>query len=464
MSSSARFFDAVLFRFRYRIDKACMIVRQNVSEAINCQGLRVAMAGPLLDFFSDLGVIQDCRSYFDLMRSRGPVMREPYKNTLMVTGFEAALEVLNDKSGTYSNACSVVGPIPGLPFTPRGSDIREQLDAHRAELPWADHLVAMDGKHHADLRMLLGGLLTYKRLKQNEDYLHGLADRLIDGFIHKGKCAVVPDYAHATTVYAISDLMGIPEGDRAEMLELIGAPPSQVEGDAVHKVGPDPLIFMKPRFDEYLRDRLENPRQDLMSELVQATFKDGSRPNFDTVSGLARFLFGAGQDTTSRLIAMAILILGEEPDLQQRLRREPGRIPDFIEEVLRYDAPVKVAYRLAMVDTEVAGTPVQAGTLLTVCYNAASNDPAHFDHPEKFDIDRPHVRDHMGFGRGVHGCLGAPLGRMESRIAIERLLARVNDIQISEEHHGPAGARQYRFEPTYTFRSLAELHIEFTPA
>jgi hypothetical protein len=87
MSSSARFFDAVLFRFRYRIDKACMIVRQNVSEAINCQGLRVAMAGPLLDFFSDLGVIQDCRSYFDLMRSRGPVMREPYKNTLMVTGF-----------------------------------------------------------------------------------------------------------------------------------------------------------------------------------------------------------------------------------------------------------------------------------------------------------------------------------------------------------------------------------------
>lgn len=413
------------------------------------------------DFFSDPGVIADSRSYFDLMRGQAPVLREDYRGTLMVTGFDAVLEVLNDRTGVFSNACSVVGPIPGLPFTPRAGDIRDQLDAHRAELPWADHLVCMDGKRHQELRMLLGGLLTYKRLKQNELYLHDLADRLIDGFIDRRACAVVPDYAHATTTYAISDLMGIPEGDRAELLELIGAPPSQIDGDAAHKVGPDPLIFMKPRFDEYLRDRQANPRGDLMSDLVEATFKDGSRPDFDVLSNLARFLFGAGQDTTSRLIAMAVLILGEDPALQRRLRDEPGRIADFIEEVLRYDAPVKVAYRLAVTDTTVGGMAVPAGTLLTVCYSAASNDAAHFEHPERFDIDRPHVRDHMGFGRGSHGCLGAPLGRMEARIAIERLLARVKDIRISEEHHGPAGARRYRFEPTYTFRSLAELHVEF---
>lgn len=258
--------------------------------------------------------------------------------------------------------------------------------------------------------------------------------------------------------------MGIPESHRAELLELIGAPPSQVDGDAIHKVGPDPLIFMKPRFDEYLRDRLERPRGDLMCDLVHAKFKDGSQPDFDALSSLARFLFGAGQDTTSRLIAMAILILGEDAPLQQRLRDQPERVADFIEEVLRYDAPVKVAYRLALADTKVGKVDVPAGTILTVCYNAASNDPAHFKNPERFDIDRPHVRDHMGFGRGFHGCLGAPLGRMESRIAIERLLARTRNIQISEEHHGQADDRRYRFEPTYTFRSLAELYIDFDPA
>jgi len=422
------------------------------------------MNKPEPDFYSDPAIIDRPKDYFGSLRAKAPVAWEPYHGTLMVTGFDEANAVLTDKSGVYSNACSVVGPIPGLPFEPQAHDITDQLAEHGAGLPWADHLVCMDGKKHAEHRMLLGSLLTYKRLKANEDYLRALSDRLIDGFVAAGKCAVVPEYAHATTTYAISDLLGIPEQDRAELLELIGAPPSQLDGDAVHKVGADPLIFMKPRFDQYLSERLENPRGDLMSELVQARFKDGSAPDFDTLSNLARFLFGAGQDTTSRLISMAILILGEDAELQARLRREPERIPDFIEEVLRYDAPVKTTYRLALRDTAIGEVAVPAGTIVTVCIYAASNDPAHFADPDRFDIDRPGLRDHMGFSRGAHGCLGAPLGRMESRIAIERLLARVKDIRISEEHHGPAGARRYRFEPTYTFRSLSDLFIEFCPA
>lgn len=416
------------------------------------------------DFFSDPAVIDDPRSYFDGMRARCPVAREAHHGTMMVTGYDEAVEVLTDKAGVFSNACSVVGPIPGLPFAPEGPDIREQLDAHRGELPWADHVVCFDGKKHADHRAIIASLLTYKRLKQNEEYLRSLADRMIDRFVASGRCNLVPEYAHATTTYAISDLLGIPEADRAELLELIGAPPSQLDGDAVHKIGPDPLIFMKPRFDQYLKDRLENPREDLMTELVQATFKDGSRPDLDTVSNLARFMFGAGQDTTSRLIAMGVLILAEDPALQRRLREEPARIADFVEETLRIEAPVKASYRLALEDTKIGEVPVPAGTIVTVGLWAANNDPRHFAEPEKFDIDRPGVRDHMGFSRGSHGCLGAPLGRMEARIALERLLARTSDIRISEKHHGTAGARKYRFEPTYTFRNLAELHIEFDPA
>ena len=144
------------------------------------------MTDQVPDFFSDLEVIADSRSYFDLMRASGPIMREPYRDTLIVTGFDEALEILNDKMATFSNACSVVGPIPGLPFTPASSDIREQLEAHRGEMPWNEHLVCMDGKRHQDHRMLLGGLLTYKRLRRNEEYLHSLADRLIDGFAGTG--------------------------------------------------------------------------------------------------------------------------------------------------------------------------------------------------------------------------------------------------------------------------------------
>lgn len=416
------------------------------------------------DFYSDPAIIADSRWYFDEMRANGPIVREPFQNTLIVTGYDEALEILVNKDGIFSNACSVVGPIPGLPFTPQRPDISEQLEASRGSMPWSDHLVCFDGKRHAEHRMLLGSLLTYKRLKQNEEYLHDLSNMLIDRFIASGRCDVVPEFAHATTVYAISDLMGIPMEDRALLLEQIGAPPSQVSGDAPLKVGPDPLSAMKPLFDRYLSERQQDHRGDLMSELMQAKFKDGSSPDFDALSNMARFLFGAGQDTTSRLIAMAVLVLGERPDLQERLRAQPERIGDFVEEVLRFDGPVKVAYRLALIDTRIGEFEISAGTIITVCYSAASNDPEKFAEPAQFDIDRVGLRDHMGFGKGPHGCLGAPLGRMESRIAIEHLLARVRNIRISEQHHGPAGSRTYRFEPTYSFRSLAELNIEFDPA
>jgi cytochrome P450 len=102
--------------------------------------------------------------------------------------------------------------------------------------------------------------------------------------------------------------------------------------------------------------------------------------------------------------------------------------------------------------------------VLTLGLMAASNDPAHFPDPDRIDIDRANKRDHLGFGKGAHGCLGAPLARMESRVAIERLLARTGNLRISEEHHGPASARRYRYEPTYTFRSLSDLHIEYEAA
>lgn len=416
------------------------------------------------NFYHDPQIIQDPKPYFESMRALGPVHWEANHGTLMVTGFEEVLSVLEDKGGVFSNASSVVGPIPGLPFKPQPHDIREQLENHRAEMPWADHLVAFDGKRHQEYRMLLGNLLTFKRLKQNEDYLYGLVDRLIDGFIGKGECSVVPEYAHATTVYAISDLMGIPIEDRPLLLEQIGAPPSQIDGDSEMKIGADPLIGMKPLFDGYLRDRQQTHQGDLMSELVRSRLKDGSEPDFELLSCLARFLFGAGQDTTSRLIAMGILILSENPELQDRIRKNPELVKPFVEECLRFDAPVKVSYRLALVDTRIGDVDVPAGTIVVAALMAASNDPAKFVDPAKFDIDRVHVRDHMGFSRGAHGCLGAPLGRMEARIALERILARTSQMRISERHHGPAGSRRFKFEPTYTFRSLAELHIEIEPA
>jgi len=145
------------------------------------------------------------------------------------------------------------------------------------------------------------------------------------------------------------------------------------------------------------------------------------------------------------------------------LRNHPERIADFLEEVLRNDGPVKVVYRLAKTTTQVGGVEVPAGSIVTVSLTGANNDPRYYERPEEFNIDRPNLRNHLSFSRGAHACLGAPLARLEARVAIERFLARVPHFCISEEHHGPPTARRYRYEPTYSFRSLSELHIEFSP-
>lgn len=416
------------------------------------------------DFFSNPEVIQDPKDYFEEMRGRCPVLRERYQNSIMVTGYDAAMDVLTRRGDTFSAAMNVLGPTQGLPFEITSGDIREELEKHRHEIAWSDHLTCFDGQKHQVNRQLLTNLLTYKRLKANEEYLYALADQLLDGLLPKGKCNLATEYAHAAATLAISDLMGIPQDERWQLVEMLGAPPSQVDGEATHRVGSDPLVFLKERFDGYLQARIDNPQPDLLTELVQSRYKDGSAPDFELYSLLARFLFGAGQDTTSRLIAIAVRALGDDKALQHRLRAEPTRIPDFIEEILRYESPVKVNYRLAVEDTSVGGVEVPAGTVLTIGLMAASNDPAHFADPDTIDLDRANKRDHMGFGKGVHGCLGAPLARMEARVALERLLARTSDIRISEEHHGAVGARSYHYEPTYTFRSLSSLHVEYDVA
>jgi cytochrome P450 len=149
--------------------------------------------------------------------------------------------------------------------------------------------------------------------------------------------------------------------------------------------------------------------------------------------------------------------------VQDELRAKPELIPDFIEETLRIESPVKADFRLARRTTTIGGTEIQAGTPVMMLNGAANRDPRRFECPAEFRLDRDNLRQHLAFGRGVHSCPGGPLARVESRIALERLLARTRDIRLSGEHHGPAGARRFDYEPTWVLRGLNSLHLEFTP-
>lgn len=416
-----------------------------------------------VDFFTDVSVVNDPNPFFDHLRSKCPVLREPHHGVMMVTGYEEALEVFKHPE-IFSSCVAITGPIPPLPFEPQGDDISEQIRQHYARMPWSAHLVSLDGPPHAALRAILTGLLTHTRLKRNEEYVERLADRLIDGFIGAGRCEFVSDYAHALSTLVIADLLGVPEEDRDELLALLGQAPTQIGGDPAYKIAPDPLAHLDSRFTAYLEERRGNSRGDMMSDLANARYKDGSLPELAVPVRLAKFLFGAGQDTSARLMAAVFRVLGECPRLQQRLRNERHRIPDFIEETLRLESPAKVLSRLARSRTSIGGVPVPAGTIVALGLGAANRDPRHFEAPDEFDLDRSNVRDHIAFSRGVHACPGAPLARAETRITLERFLDRMADIRICAEKHGPPGARRYEYEPTYLLRGLTALHIEFDAA
>jgi cytochrome P450 len=415
----------------------------------------------LRDFFTDPAVVADTHNYIRDLRARCPVLHEPHHGAVMVTGYEEAMEVLSRQSDHFSSCVAVTGPLPPLPFTPEDGAIRDQIAEHRKDMPWTDHLVTYDGPQHLAQRNILTQLLTHSRLKQNEDYVHGVVDRLIDRIIARGRCEITKDYAHALSTLVICDLLGVPEEDREELITLLGLPPTQLGGDDAQKAQSNPLAFLFERFAGYLERRRQEPGDDMLTELAHARFKDGSAPDPDLPVRLATFLFGAGQDTSARLIAFSFKILGDYPEIQAELRADPSRIPDFIEEALRFENPVKTLSRLAVAPTEIDGVEIPAGSVVTVSIGGANRDPRHFPEPDRFDIDRTGVRDHISFSRGAHACPGAPLARMEARVTLERFLARTSDIRISEAEHGPRDARRYDYEPTYLLHGMKALHIEF---
>ncbi len=419
-----------------------------------------------VDYFTNADIAQDPYAYWDYLRSQGPVFREPHYGVVAVTGYQEVQAAFKDV-GSFSAVNAIGGPFPPLPFTPEGDDISEQIEAHRHEFPIFEHMVVMDPPEHEKARSLLGRLLTPRRLQENKDYIWQLADRQFDEFIANGQCEFLGEYAKPFATLAIADLLGVPDEDRAEIRRNLGAgnaPGARVGALDHEPVGSNPLQYLDDLFSAYIADRRERPREDVLTGLASATYPDGSTPPLLEVVRPATFLFAAGQETVTKLLSAAVQVLGDQPELQVRLRADRSLIGSFIEEALRMQSPTKVDFRLARKTTVLGGVHIPAGTVIMLCLGAANRDPRKFENPNEFQVDRKNVREHIAFGRGIHTCAGAPLARVEGQVTINRLLDRTRDIRISEAKHGPTSNREYSYESTFLLRGLKELHIEFTEA
>ena len=414
-----------------------------------------------MDFFTNPAFVPDPQPYFDHLRDKGRVVKEPHHGVVAVTGYTDTLEVFKDAE-LWSNCVAVGGPFPPLPFTPEGDDISDQIDAHRTQMPLHEHMVAMDPPNHTRARSLLTRLLTPSRLKANRDFLWHLADRQLDEFIDAGECEFLTAYSKPFSLLAIADLLGVPREDHKEFRAALASPHlmGNIEGEGA---AINPLEFLDEKFSAYIEERRVRPRDDVLSELANATYPDGSMPTVTEVVRTASFLFGAGQETTAKLLGAAMRIFSDRPELQRAMREDPSQIPVFVEETLRMESPVKTEFRLAVRSTTLAGVDIPAGTTVMISAAAANRDPDRFECPHEFRLDRKNVREQIAFARGVHSCPGAPLARVEARVSLERILARMTDIVADERFHGPSADRTYTYEPTYILRGLTELHLRFNP-
>jgi cytochrome P450 len=415
------------------------------------------------DYFTDHSVLLDPYSYFDEMRPRGPVCQLETRDCLLITGFEECAEVLRNPRD-FSSLNSASSSFP-LPFTPAGSDISEQLEAHRDKYVGGNLVVTYDDLRHNNVRFLISRMFTPTRLKANEEFMRDYAENIVRSVVAEGKCELVNRIAVPYVTMVVADLLGVPAEDRVKFEARIA------EGQTVGSIdNPDAptdtsvLEFMGMFFYQYLQDRMQNPTGDLLSELATTPFPDGTKPDIIELVSLAVFMFAAGQDTSAKLLGNSMRYIVDVPGLQQQLREDRSLIPWMLEEVLRLEGSSKATHRVARRDTTIGGVKIPAGTQVIVALAAANRDPRHWGpDANEFKLKRPGIRQHLAFGRGAHTCAGAPLARAAVATILNSFFDHTSDIRISEASHGKPGARTYRFEPSFIIRGLEKLDIELTP-
>jgi cytochrome P450 len=275
---------------------------------------------------------------------------------------------------------------------------------------------------------------------------------------------LIKDIATPFVTLVIADLLGVPDEDQKKFMEVIAAapPPGSLDNHD-HPEAMHPLVYMGKFFVNYVAERRQAPREDVLTDLSLKKFPDGTMPSVMDIVHLATFLFGAGQDTSAKLLGNCMKFITESPGLQDKLRADPKLVPAMIEEVLRLEGSTKMTSRLARRDTQIAGVDIQVGTRVMISFAAANRDPRRWENPQDFVLDRPRIKEHVAFGRGAHVCIGAPLARVEVRVILEKFLEHTSEIALDEEFHGPRSNRKLQYEPSFIIRGLENMHLKLTP-
>ncbi|MCX6048246.1 MAG: cytochrome P450 [Chloroflexi bacterium] len=310
-------------------------------------------------------------------------------------------------------------------------EARAQLaPASKIERLLGQHLLNMDGTDHTRLRGLINKAFTAQMVNRMQDRVQALADELLDQVEAQGAMDLLNEYAFPLPIIVIAQMLGVPAADREHFRRWSNAfvEPAHNADEWAQQVS------LLTGFIDYLgrifAERRQNPQDDLITALLQAE-EAGDKLNEDELYSMVVLLIVAGHETTVNLIGNGTLALLRNPEQLARLKSQPDLMPAAIEEFLRYDGPVERAtIRFAKEDVEIGGQLIRRGEPVSVVLASADRDSLSFTQPEQLDTARDNNR-HLAFGFGVHYCIGAPLARMEGRIALNTLLRRLPNLRLA---------------------------------
>ena len=279
-----------------------------------------------------------------------------------------------------------------------------------------------DPPHHRQLRGLVSKAFTPRSIEELTPRLIQITDELLERARASGKMNVVSDFTDLLPARVIAEMLGLPPSDQERLRHW-----SYQLVDLALDISNSDYTEMLQYFSDQLHERKLNPRDDLISRLLAAE-ESGTHLTREEILHMCLELITAGHVTTTMLLTAALYRFSRQPEFYQTLRNDPSLIPTAIEEILRYDFTFANQRRIARHDTVLSGHQIKAGETVMAWTAAANFDEAYFPHSEQFDIRRS-PNPHLTFGYGIHVCLGAPLTRLESRIALERLVTHFSDIR-----------------------------------
>jgi cytochrome P450 len=388
--------------------------------------------------------LEDPYELYGALRDGEPVHRIAESDLWMVSRYADLVEAAAQPDVFSSHISAVIyagqGPTPAV------------LQADPDAIGAVDVLATADPPDHTSQRKLMNRTFRHDRIVELEQVARGFIERPLDDALANGHVEWMDAAAVPLPVTIIARVLGMPMDDLEDLRRWADAGVDLLSGVAslerMMECWQEMMAFLG-----YLRDRQASPLPGSVTAEIADAVARGDLNEREGVSLLLQLVI-AGSESTASLIGSATLMLAEDAELQKQLREAPERIPVFIEEALRLESPFRGHFRITTRETTIGGVTLPEGSRVMLMWGSANRDPSAFPDADRIDLDRSHPKAHVGFGSGIHFCLGAPLARMETRVVLERLLARTSSFRVAGEPQGP------RYVPSLFVRRLAALDLE----